>query len=286
MVSRARPRRAPRSRRRISPRRCGVPTALGLYVGESGALYEAGEPLGAFTRTVPAPEPLAKVTGVGGAVLAATQEGKLLRWEAAKGWHAAPPSPALAGAHVFDLAAGGSGRVLRARLPGGPLRQRGLRPHVEGRGRALRRRAAARQHRRGRPGRAGDLRVGGGGAGPPSPAARRSSRRRRPRSPSRWAAPPTVAAVQAGRAVLDGERYYEVVRPENEGETWLLSRGALRGPARDVAAPRQRALRQPPDRRAGKGGLPRLCAPGRLRHCRRAAGAAPTPGRPGARRCA
>jgi hypothetical protein len=199
-----------------------------LYVGESGALYEATEPLGAFTRTVPAPEPLAKVAGVSGAVLAATMEGKLLRWEAASGWRAMPPSPALAGARVFDLASGGSGRVLALAFPEALFAStdEGLTwtttsaPPIGAR-------------------RLGSTSAGELGAqgifesvvwhGPDFV-----------QGPDRLLLPAgtlavdvgraaSAAALQAYRAVVEGDRYYEVVRPENDGETWLLARGRIEG---------------------------------------------------------
>ncbi len=199
-----------------------------LYVGETGALYEASEPLGAFSRTVPAPEPLAKVTGAGAAVLATTLEGKLLRWEEDKGWRAAAPSPALAGARVFDLAVGSGGRILALGFPealfasedsgatwtatsaptvgarrlgstsGGDLGAQGVLESVVWRG------AAFVKGPEKLPLPATSIAVDVGHA-------------------------PSAGAVQAARAVLDGDRYTEVVRPENEGETWLLARGRLEG---------------------------------------------------------
>jgi hypothetical protein len=198
-----------------------------LYVGETGALYEAGEPLGAFTRTVPAPEPLAKVAGVGSSVLAATLEGKLLRWDAAKGWHAPPPSPVLTGARVFDLAAG-AGKVLALAYPEALFASEddGVTWKVAGAPTVGARRLGSTA--------SGELGAQGifeslvwqGSAflrGPEKllgPAASLAVEVGRA---------PSVAAVQSGRAVLDGDRYYEVVRPDNEGETWLLSRGRFEG---------------------------------------------------------
>jgi hypothetical protein len=198
-----------------------------LYVGEGGTLYLANEALGAFARTVPAPEPLGKAADAGEAVLAVTQEGKLLRWESAKGWRPASTSPALAGARIFDLAVAGK-RVLAlgfpeallisedegatwaaaaaptvgarrlGATPGGDLAAQGLFESVVWRGATFTR-------------------------GPEKiPASQATLELEVGRAPS-------AAAVQAGRAVLDGDRYYEVVRPENEGEIWLMARGRIEG---------------------------------------------------------
>src|SRR6185437_14311935 len=40
---------------------------------------------------------------------------------------------------------------------------------------------------------------------------------------------PSSAALGGGRAVLDGDRYYEAVRPDNEGDLWLMARGRIEG---------------------------------------------------------
>jgi hypothetical protein len=39
----------------------------------------------------------------------------------------------------------------------------------------------------------------------------------------------SAVAAAASRAVLDGDRYYEVVRPETEGDAWILARGRIEG---------------------------------------------------------
>ena len=71
-----------------------------LFVGESGALYLASEPLGAFTRTIAPPEPFTKVSGAGSFVLGQRLQGRLgarLRPHALRGQHlhaSARPEPA------------------------------------------------------------------------------------------------------------------------------------------------------------------------------------------------
>ena len=198
-----------------------------IYVGETGTLYETGEPLGGFTRTVPAPEPLAKVAGVGAEVLAATLEGKLLRWGPQSGWRPGGAAPALAGAHVFDLVADGP-RVLALAFPEALLTSE-------------------------------DAGVTWTAAGAPTVGARRLGRTAAgdlgaqgifesvvwraatfARGTDRLVVPqatleielgraPSAAAVQAGHALLDGDRYHEIVHPDSDGEPWLFSRGRLEG---------------------------------------------------------
>src|SRR6185503_11998650 len=86
-----------------------------LFIGEGGSLYEAPEPLAAFTRTVAPPEPFAKVAGAGAIVLATTYEGKLLRWDEVSGWRPAPAPPPKA--RLFDVAVTEGGRALALAFP-------------------------------------------------------------------------------------------------------------------------------------------------------------------------
>ncbi len=197
-----------------------------MYVGETGTLYEAGEALAAFTRTVSAPEPLAKVAGVGAEVLAATLEGRLLRWGPQSGWRSVTMG-ALKDARIFDLAAEGR-RVLALAFPealfssddAGVTWSAAAAPTVGAR--RLGRSAA------------GDLGAQGIFESVVWHADGFS------RGADRLVVPqttlevdvgraPSAAAVQAGHAVLDADRYYEVVHPDTDGEPWLFSAGRLEG---------------------------------------------------------
>ena len=198
-----------------------------LYVGASGALYEASEALSTFTRTVSPPEPFARVAASGGAVLGATYAGQLLRWEDATGWRPAPSPPPV---RVLDVAVAGQ-RALALSFPealfasedggvtwapaGAPLlgvHRLGLAADgalgAQGLFESLRWEAgsprAFTRAKRGLPARGAsiDVEVGRGA---------------------------TAGAVQTSRAVLDGERYVEAVRPETEGDLWQLARGRLDG---------------------------------------------------------
>jgi hypothetical protein len=198
-----------------------------VFVGETGTLFEAPDPLGAFTRTVPAPEPFARVAGAGEVLLGATQAGRLLRWEEG-GWRPVPASPAIAGAHVFDLAVQGN-RALALSFPeallgsedGGATWSPLAAPTVGAR--SLGRTAG------------GDLGVLGifesvvwhGGA---------SASRGTERVLVQDAVvdvdvvrAPSATSIQSGRAAMDGDQYVEVMRPDNEGDPWILARGRIEG---------------------------------------------------------
>ena len=116
-----------------------------LFVGESGALFEAADALAPFTRTVPAPEPLAKVAGAGAVVLATTLEGRLLRWERPRRGGA---GPALGGARVFDVAVGEAGKALALAFPEALFTSEDGGATWAPTGAPRRRRAAARRARR------------------------------------------------------------------------------------------------------------------------------------------
>ncbi len=198
-----------------------------LYVGASGALYEAAEPLAAFTRAVLPPEPFSRVAAAGGAVLGATYGGSLLRWEDATGWRpaaAAPTSP------VLDVAVAGT-RALALGFPEALFAS-----EDSGATWAPAGAAPIGAHRLG-VNRAGLLSAQGlfeslawepGGA-------RSFSRSKRPLV-TRGAAidvdvgrGATASAVQTGRAAMDGDRYIETVRPDTEGDLWQLARGRIEG---------------------------------------------------------
>lgn len=196
-----------------------------LYVGTSGALYEAGEALSAFTRTVSPPEPFARVAASGGAVLGATYAGQLLRWEEATGWRATPSQPP---ARLLDVAvvdqralALGFPEALFASEDGGSTWAPAGAPLVGA-------------HRLGL---TADGAIGAQGifesirweAGSP-----RAFARSKRGLPTRGASldvevgrSATAGAVQTSRAVMDGDRYVETVRPETEGDLWQLARGRL-----------------------------------------------------------
>lgn len=202
-----------------------------IFVGASGTLFEAPDPLGPFTRTVPAPEPLVRVAGAGPGVLATTQDGRLLRWEEARGWRPAATSGPIAAARVFDVVAGEGGRALALAFPetlfqssdGGATWSRADAPTVGAR--LLGRTAGGDLGARGlfetlvwKPG--------------PAPAFVRGKERVLAQQTSAditVGRAPTASALAAGRAVLDGDRYYEIVRPENDGDPWLFARGRIEG---------------------------------------------------------
>lgn len=200
-----------------------------LFVGASGTLYESTEPLGPITRTIAAPEPFARVGGSGGALVGATVDGRLVRWEEGRGWRPGPD----VGARVFDLAFGEGGRVLALALPEALFTSED-----------------------------GGLTFTPAGAAAPPIGARRVGLTAtgqlllegftaslvwtpRDRAPfTRSSEPLLVApagsdltvdraanatAVTMGRAAIDGERYLEAIAPDDESDPWQLGRGRLDG---------------------------------------------------------
>lgn len=212
-----------------------------VFVGETGVLYEAKEPLGAFTRAVPAPEPFARVSGAGSVMLGATWEGRMLRWEAATGWRPLPKPPGAGSAaiapnapppaRVFDVVVGDGGRALALAFPealftsddgGASWSPAGAQPFGA---RVLGRTAEGDLAAQGvfetvtwRPGKSPALARSKaaipGGSGGIEPDVGRA---------------PQATAIFDGRAVLDGDRYYEVIGPDAKGDPWRLARGRIEG---------------------------------------------------------
>ncbi|WP_437652295.1 hypothetical protein [Sorangium sp. So ce1182] len=214
-----------------------------MFVGASGALYEASSPLGQFTRTLSPPEPLAQVAGASGALLGVTRGGGVLRWREDLGWkpvpldgaagQGGPPPP-----RAFGVAMAEGGRALALALPealfasedGGatwaraPLPAMGLsRVGVLG-GELLAegllasatwdpRRAPAFSR-----------------SGAVLPRADVELAVAAPRSPS-------AGAVWLGRAAMAGDRYVEAVRPDDAGAPWLFASGPIEGPLKEAPLP-------------------------------------------------
>jgi hypothetical protein len=206
-----------------------------VFVGASGALYETGSPLAPFTRSVPAPEPLARVAGSGSSMLAATVDGKLLRWTDPGGWQRVASLPS----RVFDVAVVEGGRALALGLPealfasedGGSTwapsttgtvgaHRVGLTPSGELAAEGIwqsvtwdpRRNPAFLKASEPVAERAVDLDVD-------------------------VSASPSAAAVMFRRAALDGDRYYEVDNRSDAEEGFSLARGRLGGPLEVVPVP-------------------------------------------------
>lgn len=202
-----------------------------IFVGQSGALFEAADPLGPFTRTVAAPEPLARVTAAGAGVLATTQDGRLLKWDEAGGWRAAVTSGPLTSARVFDVVVSDAGRALALAIPealftsedGGATWAPAAAPAV-----------GARVLGRTSSGELGALGIYESlvwrARGTPA-FARGTEKIQAPQAALDVdvGRTPNANAVKMGRAVIDVDRYYEVVRPEEEGNPWLLARGRIDG---------------------------------------------------------
>ncbi|WP_437679347.1 hypothetical protein [Sorangium sp. So ce131] len=214
-----------------------------MFVGASGAIYEASSPLGQFTRTLSPPEPLADVAGAGGALLGVTRGGGVLRWREDLGWKpvqldAAAASAGRAPPRALDVAMTEGGRALALALPeslfssddGGATWSRAPLPTM------------------------GLSQVGvlGGELLAEGLLASATWEPRRTPAFSRSAAAlpqadvelaiavpraPSAAAVSAGRAAIAGDRYVEVVHPDDAGAPWLLASGPIDGPLRTAPLP-------------------------------------------------
>ncbi|WP_438018942.1 hypothetical protein WMF18_07600 [Sorangium sp. So ce315] len=214
-----------------------------MFVGESGAIYEASSPLGQLSRTLTPPEPLAQVAGAGGSLLGVTRGGGLLRWREELGWKPVPldgaagqggsPPP-----RAFGVAMVEGGRALALALPealfasqdGGATWARAPLPTM-----GLSRVGAV----------GGELLAEGLLASATwdprrAPAFSRSAAAL-PRADVELviAAPraPSAAAVWLGRAAMTGDRYVEAVRPDDAGAPWLFASGPIEGPLREAPLP-------------------------------------------------
>ncbi len=83
-----------------------------LFVGASGAVYRSSEPLGRLELLATAPEAFLDVAKTGDGLAAVNALGELYRFEA-DGWRRSSASTW----RIFDLAAGGDGRLLGLALP-------------------------------------------------------------------------------------------------------------------------------------------------------------------------
>ncbi|WP_437969561.1 hypothetical protein WMF04_09770 [Sorangium sp. So ce260] len=213
-----------------------------MFVGASGAIYEASSPLGQFTRALSPPEPLAQLAGGGGSLIGVTRGGGVLRWREELGWKPVPLDGAAAQAgsppRAFAVAMAEGGRALALALPealfasedGGATWARAPLPAM-----GLSRVGAL----------GGELLAEGLLASATwdprrAPAFSRSAAAL-PRADVELAiaAPraPSAASVWVGRAALTGDRYVEAVRPDDAGAPWLLASGPIDGPLEEAPVP-------------------------------------------------
>ncbi|MBI4954718.1 MAG: hypothetical protein HY908_22040 [Myxococcales bacterium] len=195
-----------------------------LFVGQSGTLYTAKTPLGPFAQALRAREPLPRVVGAGSALVALTSDGRVLRNEEGRAW-----SEARVGARLFDVAADARGNLLGLSIPEALYlsRDRGVSwtplanaPHL-GAGQLF----VATEGGFGIAGVVDTVRYDPeaatftpGATQPSGPAEDNVSY-----LPRRG---PSTAAIDEKRAVLTGERYYEI-RRDDDG-SWRLLAGHVR----------------------------------------------------------
>ncbi|WP_044985695.1 hypothetical protein [Sorangium cellulosum] len=213
-----------------------------MFVGASGAIYEASSPLGPFTRTLAPPEPLVQLAGAGGSLLGVTRAGGVLRWREELGWKPALLDGAAAQAgsppRAFGVAMTEGGRALALALPealfasedGGATWARAPLPAM-----GLSRVGAL----------GGELLAEGLLASATwdprrAPAFSRGAATL-PRADVELAiaAPraPSAAAVWLRRAAIAGDRYVEAVRPDDAGAPWRLASGPIDGPLKEAPLP-------------------------------------------------
>lgn len=205
-----------------------------LFVGQSGTLYEAADALAPTTRSIAAPEPLLRVAGAGARVVAATSAGRVLRLGDDAAWHRAARPPPVAG--VFDVAVADDGAALALAFP------EALFASDDGGAHWVAVDAPRIGARRLGTSDAGEIVV----EGLVDSLVRKNAKLERgaARVPSASSADPQVgpapsaAAVLAGRASVDGDRYVEVLRADDDGAgeptragrgDWQLGRGRIEG---------------------------------------------------------
>lgn len=196
-----------------------------IFTGASGTLYESNSVLGAFTRTVPAPEPLVRIEGAGSTLLGATLSGRLLRYSENEGWTPLEQAPP----HIFDIAVAEGGRLLALGFP--------ERLYASGDGGKSFR--ASPLHTMGAH-RVGTLEGGLLGAqgltesiawdDRRTPAFAAAQEALLPKIPELEIVPlpiPRAGAVMYGRAFIDGDRYVEVDGAGEGAEGFSLIQGKL-----------------------------------------------------------
>ncbi len=205
------------------------------FVGDSGTLHVAKTPIGPFVRRIPPPEPLVRVRSTGGAVLAVTGTGRLLRYTDEAGYKPVD----LGDVHAMDVVVAPAGRAVVLAAPealfttedGGATFKRADAPSI-----GVQRVAYSAN---------GSFLVEGvltSLAWDPHQEPAFSATSERISEPQRFVSiradrTGSASLVTSGRAALDGDRYWEVSIGDS-GE-WTLFRGKLDGamtqvPLRDV----------------------------------------------------
>lgn len=197
-----------------------------LFVGESGALYEAEGPIAPLLRMIPAPAKLGRVDGGGGVVLATSVSGELFALEERSTWRRVTPP----GSRIYDVAVAEDGRALALALPEALF--------VSDDGKTFRAATGAAP--------IGARRVGHTQEGALAAVGLREAIVWDPKTSSLDKRPatladgplaldleptlqPTATSVAEGRAVLDGDRYVEITAGD-EGSDFSLAEGPLEGP--------------------------------------------------------
>ncbi|MDI1432379.1 hypothetical protein [Polyangium sorediatum] len=197
-----------------------------LFVGQSGRLYEAEGPLAPLRRTIPAPAQFVHVASGGRVVLGTTASGELYHLDEGPTWKRVAIAE-----RVFDVAVSDEGRALALALPEALLTSDDGKTWTRANGAAqigARRVGRTAEGHLAAQGMTGTLVWDPQGSAPF--AKRDEDVDTGPGSIAlETSYAPSASSMLEGRAVLDGDRYFEVVLPE-EGEDHALLTGPLDGP--------------------------------------------------------
>ncbi|MDI1482404.1 hypothetical protein [Polyangium sp. y55x31] len=197
-----------------------------LFVGQSGRIYEAEGPLAPIKRTIPAPARFVQVASGGRMVLGTTASGELFHLDEGPTWKRVAIVE-----RVFDVAVSDDSQALALALPEALL--------TSDDGKTFQRASAATPIGARRVGRTAEGHLAAQGMTGTLVWDPRKSATFTRRDASVEVGPgsialetsyaPSASSVLEGRAVLDGDRYLEVVVPE-DGEDYALLTGPLEGP--------------------------------------------------------
>ncbi|MDC3957345.1 hypothetical protein [Polyangium jinanense] len=197
-----------------------------LFVGQSGRIYEAEGPLAPIKRTIAAPARFVQVASGGRTVLGATASGELFHLDEGPTWKRVAIVE-----RVFDVAVSDDGQALALALPEALL--------TSDDGKTFQRASSAAPIGARRVGRTAEGHLAAQGMTGTLVWDPRTSATFTRRDAVVETGPgsialeisyaPSASSVLEGRAVLDGDRYLEVVLPE-DGEDYTLLTGPLEGP--------------------------------------------------------
>jgi len=206
-----------------------------LFVGFTGNLYEAEGPLTPFQRLIPAQKKFTKVAGSGKTIVAVAADGQLLRLDERLSWQPIP----LPGVHAFDVSVSDDGGALVLGLPEKLFASTDGQTFSEVASGVT---VGAQMIGVTDTGLLAAQGVTGTLVWNPknTPAITSTKDSVVPHSvvlDLEHVLMPSATSVVAGRAVLDGDRYIEAVRSDDESGIWWLAKGTFEGPLKKETLP-------------------------------------------------